>query len=272
LYYLYSSITGKHFNFEWQSSIVYRVNHKNDCPYLCGQKVYIGFNDLETIRPDLAKEWHPTKNGNLQPSHVTLGSGKKVWWYLPYDDPETGKHFNFEWQAVINTRVKKNAGCPFLISKKTIKGINDLTTVLPEIIKEWHPTKNGNLKPENYSIGSHKIIWWYLSYDDPKTNKHFDFEWKESIHNRIRGGRILQCPYLAGKKIWSGYNDLASQMPEIAEEWHFAKNRKITPEQVAVYSDKKVWWKCNEGHEWRTSVHSRTFTGSGCPKCNQLRQ
>ena len=61
-------------------------------------------------------------------------------------------------------------------------------------------------------------------------------------------------------------------MPEIAEEWHFAKNRKITPEQVAVYSDKKVWWKCNEGHEWRTSVHSRTFTGSGCPKCNQLRQ
>lgn len=31
------------------------------------------------------------------------------------------------------------------------------------------------------------------------------------------------------------------------------KNRKITPEQVAVYSDKKVWWKCNEGHEWRTS-------------------
>ena len=30
--------------------------------------------------PELAKEWHPTKNGSLEPTDLTLGSNKKVWW------------------------------------------------------------------------------------------------------------------------------------------------------------------------------------------------
>ena len=30
--------------------------------------------------PELSKEWHPTKNGDLTPYDVTVGSHKKVWW------------------------------------------------------------------------------------------------------------------------------------------------------------------------------------------------
>lgn len=36
------------------------------------------------------------------------GNGKKVWWYLPYDDPKTGKHFDFEWEASISSRSNNN--------------------------------------------------------------------------------------------------------------------------------------------------------------------
>ena len=39
-----------------------------------------GENDLATLHPALAKEWHPTKNGNLKPGDVSPGSSKKVWW------------------------------------------------------------------------------------------------------------------------------------------------------------------------------------------------
>ena len=233
--------------------------------------VYSGFNDLETLKPELAKEWHPTKNGDLKPSECSIGSGKKVWWYLPYDDPQTGKHFDFEWQAVISTRAIKNVGCPYLASEKAISGINDIVTVLPELAKEWHPTKNGNLAPKDFSIGSHEMIWWYLPYDDPQTGKHFNFEWKSTIHSRVRNSKIQQCPYLEGKKVWSGYNDLASKMPIIAEEWNYEKNRKLTPEQVTMFSERKVWWKCSQGHEWRTTIHNRTFHGSGCPYCYKNR-
>jgi len=47
--------------------------------------------------PELAKEWHPTKNGDLKPTDVTKGYDKKAWWLFPYDDLRTGKHFDFEW-------------------------------------------------------------------------------------------------------------------------------------------------------------------------------
>ncbi len=75
----------------------------------------------------LVGEWHPTKNGTLQPSDVTIGSGKKVWW----------KCLNgHEWQAAIANRVK-GQGCPYCSGKRLIKGENDLQTKYPDIAREW---------------------------------------------------------------------------------------------------------------------------------------
>ncbi|MED4634714.1 zinc-ribbon domain-containing protein [Peribacillus frigoritolerans] len=42
-------------------------------------------NCLETIFPELAKEWHPTKNGKLTSEDVTDGSKKVVWWLCKKD-------------------------------------------------------------------------------------------------------------------------------------------------------------------------------------------
>ena len=39
-----------------------------------------GFNDLSTMEPEIAAQWHPTLNGSLTPQMVTAGSHKKVWW------------------------------------------------------------------------------------------------------------------------------------------------------------------------------------------------
>ena len=229
--------TGKHFDFEWQAIISNRVLGCG-CPFLSGQAVWIGFNDLKTTNPKLAAEWHPTKNGDLTPYDVTSGSQKKVWWYLPYDDPKTGKHFNFEWQATIKSRAK-GTGCPILAGLMVWPGFNDLATNYPELSKEWHPTKNVGLTPEMVTAGTNKKVWWYLPYDDPKTGKHFDFEWEAKILDRV-GGK--GCPYLSGKSIWIGFNDLATTHPELAKEWHPTKNGDLTPQDVIAGSDKKVWW------------------------------
>ena len=152
--------------------------------------------NLATCNPLLAKEWHPTKNGNLTPFDVTCGSNKIIWWLLPYDDPKTGKHFNFEWQAKINNR-NKGASCPFLSGRQVWKNFNDLATCNPQLAKEWHPTKNGDLTPFDVTCSSNKIVWWLLSYDDPKTGKHFNFEWQASIYNRNKGNG---CPFLNSSK------------------------------------------------------------------------
>ncbi|WP_049945836.1 MULTISPECIES: zinc-ribbon domain-containing protein [unclassified Butyrivibrio] len=98
------------------------------------ERVEKGVNDLATVAPDVAEQWHPTKNGNLLPSEVAAGSNKKVWWMFPYDDPVTGKHFDFEWEATISNRVGRKSGCPFLKTNSKIwSGFNDLATVAPDI-------------------------------------------------------------------------------------------------------------------------------------------
>ena len=264
--------TGKHFDFEWEEYVYVRTNKNCGCPFISGQRVWPGYNDLASLYPEIAMQWHPTKNGNLRPEDVTAGVDKKVWWYLPYDDPETGKHFDFEWEARINDRTGKNYVCPFIRGKRVWPGYNDLASLYPEIAMQWHPTKNGNLRPEDVTAGVDKKVWWYLPYDDPESGKHFDFEWQAYISSRT--GQNCGCPFTSGQGVWIGYNDLASLYPEIAMQWHPAKNGRLRPENVTVCSGKKVWWYLpyddpetgkHFDFEWEECVYARTGQNSGCP-------
>ena len=76
-----------------------------------------GYNDLETLNPKLALEWHPTKNGDCNPSDVMPGSNKKAWWIC-----ENGH----EWEAMISSR-NKGHGCAICYhSKRRNKKQSDL--------------------------------------------------------------------------------------------------------------------------------------------------
>ena len=161
---------------------------------------------LNNERNDLLEEWDTAKNSNISIDKISAGSAKSVWWIKHYDDPRTGKHFVFEWKTPINVRTYGNSKCPYLINYKIYTGFNDLATIYPELVAEWHQTKNGDLKPDMVSYKSSKNVWWILHYDDPETKKHFDFEWKASISSRAAGSG---CPYLKNQKVFKGYNDLA---------------------------------------------------------------
>lgn len=267
--------TGKHFDFEWKATVLDRTKGAG-CPFLTGNAVWPGFNDLKTKRPDLAAQWHPTKNGSLEPNNITYGSKKKVWWHLRYDDPETGKNFVFEWQASLNARVCGN-GCPFLTGQAVWKEYNDLETRYPDIAKQWHPTKNGNIHPSDISYASNKKYWW--------TDTHIDhvlgpikFEWEAKVVNRTLLGE--GCPFIGNDRVWVGYNDLESQYPNIAAEWHPTKNGTLTPKDVVYGSQKRVWWCIpyddpetgrHFDFEWRAPINIRTGVGTndghqtGCP-------
>lgn len=75
------------------------------------------------------------------------------------------------------------------------------------------------------------------------------------------------CPYLTGRGVWPGYNDLQTCYPEIAAQWS-DKNRLSSPDVIYKFSHRKVWWCCPVcGTNWRTSVNSRVVQGTGCPVC-----
>ena len=200
----------------------------------------------------LAKEWNYEKNGLLNPQYIPQNSGHKVWWKCEKCH---------EWQAVIASR-NQGLGCPYCSNKKVLAGYNDLLTLNPQIASEWHPTKNGELKPQDFIIGSGKNVWWEC--------KECGYEWETSISNRTKA-KGTGCPCCANRIVVIGRNDLATAYPLLTKEWHPTKNGTLSPSMVTCGSHKKVWWKCSKGHEWQAIIYNRS-KGSGCPVCRKLKK
>ena len=230
---------------EWEAKISRRTSGDN-CPYCSSRKVLKGYNDLATLNPELAKEWHPTKNGDLQPSDFTHKSKKMVWWLC-----ENGH----EWEAKILSRAY-GTGCPYCVNKSVNAGFNDLATLNPELAKEWHPTKNGDLTPYDVTVGSSKSVWWKCSV--------CGYEWQGVVSSRNCGSG---CPACLGRMVIPGVNDLATTHPDLINEWHPTKNNGLTPVDVTKGSHRKVWWRCEKEHDWQATISSRV-RGSGCPVCS----
>ncbi len=226
---------------EWRTSVASRSNGTN-CPYCSGRKASKE-NCLATVNPKLAKEWHPTQNGILTPSDIASKSNKKAWWICSK---------GHEWRAVVNNRAY-GKGCPYCSGHKVSKD-NCLAALNPKLAKEWHSTKNGDLTPSDVTVSSAIRIWWKCSEGH---------EWEAIIATRSNG---CGCPYCVGKKVCED-NCLATLNPDLAHEWHPARNGDLTPLDVTVSSDKNIWWECLKGHEWQAGVASRS-TGNGCPGCS----
>lgn len=237
----------------WEAKISNRSNGTG-CPYCSGRTAISGETDLQTLFPDLAKEWHPTKNGNLNPAKITAYNNKKAWWLCPL--------CRNEWETSIYTRTTGSA-CPSCAKKKrgTTYAKNNVTKngslldINPKLAKEWNKSKNGKLTPSDISPKSNRKVWWQCSKGH---------EWEAPVNNRAAGNG---CPICSGYQVLSGYNDLASQKPEIAKDWDYENNGELTPSTVYVNSTKKVCWKCSEcGYEWKTAIAYRS-RGTGCPRC-----
>lgn len=201
-------------------------------------------NSLAAMRPELVREWSD-KNLPLMPDKITYGSNKIVWWKAAC---------GHEWQTSVKAR-SKGENCPICSGARVIEGINDLATLKPELAQEW--SDKNEIKPAEVSIGSHKKVIWRCRHGH---------EWEASIKSRTING--TGCPYCSHNKVLEGFNDLASQMPEVAAEWS-EKNYPLLPTMVTPFANKKVWWKCSKGHEWHTLISTRSG-GSKCPYCSGI--
>jgi hypothetical protein len=202
----------------------------------------------------LVSEWHPTKNGEFTPQNTSSGSGRSIWWKCSTNQ----KH---EWTASPLTRAKQTQGCPFCSGKRVFVGENDLATTHPHLVAEWHPTLNTDVTPEKISAGSNKGVFWICPVGS-------DHVWNAAPNTRKRGST---CPYCANRKVLAGFNDLASNSAHahIVSEWHPTKNESLSPTEVTVYSNSKVWWKCSNNHEWEAVIANRTRVNTNCPKCKK---
>lgn len=232
---------------EWESTVGNR-NKGSGCPYCSNYKAWAGYNDIVTVSPELANEWNFGRNEGMNPTELTVGSHKIVWWKCKN---------GHEWQAEVKSRSAGN-GCPYCSGRFAIKGINDLQTVYPTLSEEWNYDRNGGLTPSDVSPNSGKTVWWKCK------SGH---EWQTKIYDRSKGNG---CPYCGNKKVLAGYNDLQTVNPNLAKEWHYEKNNELAPTDVLPNSGKKVWWKCAKGHEWQQKIYHRN-NGVNCPVCKSER-
>ena len=229
----------------WQAAVYTRTGGESGCPYCAGKRPWPGFNDLASQYPDLAAQWHPTRNGDLTPDQVLCGSNRRVWWQCPQ---------GHQWSAIVKSRTE-GAGCPYCASRQVSAGFNDLAARFPHLAQECHPEKNGRLTPRDVVPGSRRKVWWQCA------KGHV---WQAAIASRAVDG--AGCPVCAGKQVAAGENDLATLFPHLAQQWDRARNGAMTPETVSPYSNRKAWWVCALGHRWQAAVSARAG-GSDCPYC-----
>lgn len=199
-------------------------------------------NSLSVVHPELIVEWSK-KNLPLTPDGITFDSNKIVWWK---------GSCGHEWQTSVKVR-SKGEKCPICSGARAVAGINDLNTLKPGLASEW--SKKNEIKLTEVTVGSHKKVIWKC---------RLGHEWTASVKSRSINGS--GCPYCSHNKVLAGFNDLATVVPKVANEWSEKNEKK--PTEVTVFANRKAWWKCRTcGYEWNTLISTRSG-GSKCPCCS----
>ena len=228
------------------AAVIYDRANGSACPYCAGRRPIIGKTDLKTKNPCLAAQWDYENNNGLDPGNVLPFSMNKVWWKC---------NEGHSWLSSVAHR-SNGSGCPYCTGKRPIVGKTDVKTIYPDLVSEWDYEKNKKLAPEDVTISSEKKVWWKC------INGH---SWEAGIKNRVNGNK---CPFCSGKKPIIGETDLKTKHPDLAMQWNYEKNIGLFPDAFTLNSSKKVWWRCEEGHNWEATINNRA-NGSNCPYCER---
>lgn len=162
----------------------------NKCPYCTNRKILVGYNDLTTTHPEIAKEWNYELNEDLLPTEFTFGSAQKVYW--------TGK-CNHTWIASISHRTNRGDGCPICYNRNR--------TSFPEqtiyyYVKQWYPDAINNDrkildgKELDIYIPSRKIA---IEYDGEKWHEN---KTKDELKNKLCSDKGIVLYRIRERNCW----------------------------------------------------------------------
>lgn len=234
--------------FENSVAVLRKLRASDGCRYCARRLPLAGFNTLAVTHPELAGEWHPTLNIPLTADDVLSGSSVVVKWLC--DEGHTFKN------AVTN-RVNLGAGCGYCANQLLDPSFNSLAVTNPELVPEWHSTKNGATDPRGVICVSGTPRWW-LCRDG--------HEYRATPKARRNGSGCRTCTRRVRREC-GPETSLAATHPEIAKHWHPTKNGDLRPSDVLSGSGRRVWWQCDAGHEREQVVANRRRTVVLCQEC-----
>lgn len=152
-------------------SVISNRTHGKGCPFCCHNPKVNSKNNLGILRPNLAKEWDYAKNSK-KPEEILPNSNKSYNWICPK---------GHKYLATANNRTSGHC-CPYCSGQKVCED-NCLSTINPELAKQWHLTKNKKTVNE-VTAGSNQYAWWICERGH---------EWRSKISSRTslkRGCRL----------------------------------------------------------------------------------
>jgi superfamily II DNA or RNA helicase len=131
-----------------------------------------GASSIAKARPGLVPLWHAEKNGGLSPNTTDVACAGAVWWRCP-------QGHEFQRPPLLMLRDASCAVCT--VATKSLAVMN------PAVAAEWHPTRNGEVKPDQVEPDHVMNAWWLC----PKGH-----EFQATVRSRARGSR--PCPTCYG--------------------------------------------------------------------------
>lgn len=232
----------------WQAKVAARTSSGTGC-WRCIRGRPIDLRD----HPEVLRQFDQKKNLGINP--FALIDKTKVVWTCAKDPTHE------DWVASF-VRATHTERCPSCTNKRGSEN-NNIKVTHPEIARQWDKLKNGKLRPEMFTEGSHKLAFW-------KCKEGPDHEWMTKIVDRTR--ERSKCPFCLFRRT-SVTNVLTTLAPELAREWHHRKNGKHRPDQERAHSKTKRWWRCSKcSHEWLADPYRRYCLGRGCQRCTIEKQ
>ena len=188
-------------------------------------------NSLLSKFPEIAKEWHPTKNLPLTPNKIDYGSGLDVFWIC--------SKCGYEFSMTVNSRTCKGSGCPACSHRVPIVGVNDLETKCKDLMLDWDYEKNESigLNPKSLLEFSMKEAYWKCHICGTR--------WRTSVSNRRQGRGCPNCAMQ--KKLKSVMNIEDNKVFESIKE--ASEYYKLQPGKISECCKGKR--KTTGGYHWK---------------------
>lgn len=233
----------------WEEKIIV-IARGGGCPFCRGFRT-CSHNHIAKTHPEQARHWHPTRNGSLRALDVTRGSGEKVWWLC------RDGCCDHEWEATVASRTAYELGCPYCSGRYACDH-TAITATHPHMAALFHPTMNGDLRPQDLLASSDKRVWWTC----PERCCEQEHVWDAPTHSR----RVAGCPWCAGIRTCR-CRSMGENYPDLLNEWDAERNPDRDPFALAPAASYKAAWLCPNGHRYEALVSSRTGQGTGCSRC-----
>ena len=256
---------GCNHNFETQLS---NVTSGSWCPYCCKpcKKLCEYSNCKHCFEKSFAchekaKYWHPTRNGEIEPRNISMHTNNKHWFKCDVC------HHDFDINISSITRLTNGNWCRYCVNSicddLNCKYCFNRSFAISEKSNNWHPTKNGKIKPRDV-MKSVSTKYWFKCH-----TCHHDLE---LLLSNVSKGQW--CPYcckpcqkLCGNKKCNHCfkNSFASH--DKAKHWNTTKNNDIRPWNVVLKSEKPYWFDCSKCcHSFKIRLDNIS-SGCWCPYC-----